>query len=145
MVEKATKFSTRFSLCVQCGSFCCLFVPSHILKRHTFRAKNGSHTCAIEKETRSRGKVTSPVQFKESEKLQKRVAEAALVSERAIRRILKNQDEQEEQDTSFGTSGEMHRTPKRFIEIDTFDKYVVRRTSHILFAKKENVQLLKHL
>jgi hypothetical protein len=70
---------------------------------------------------------------------------ATLVSERAIRRILKKQEEHEEQSTSFGTPGKIHSAPKRIIEIESFDKFVVRRTSHSFFEKEENVQLLKYL
>jgi hypothetical protein len=72
------------------------------------------------------------------------VAEATVMSERTSRRILKKQ-EHEEQGTSFGTLGKTQNAPKRIIEIDSFDKCVVRRTSHRFFAKEGNVQLLKYL
>jgi hypothetical protein len=73
------------------------------------------------------------------------VAEAIIVSERAIRRILKSLEEHEEQGNSFQTHGKMHSAPKRIIDLESFDKCVVRRTSHSFFAKEENVELLKYL
>jgi hypothetical protein len=77
--------------------------------------------------------------------VQKRAAEATGVSERTIRRILKERERHEEQGTSLGTPGKKHNVPKRVTEIDNFDKCVVRRAIHNFYAQEVTVPTIAKL
>jgi DeoR/GlpR family transcriptional regulator of sugar metabolism len=90
----------------------------------------------MKREARSQDEVTSPIYFKETQKVQLRAAEATGVSERTIRRNLKEREEHEEQGTSLATPGTKHNVPKRKTEIHNFDKCVVRRTIHNFYAQE---------
>ncbi|KDQ71559.1 hypothetical protein L798_09467 [Zootermopsis nevadensis] len=96
----------------------------------------------MKREARSKDKVTLPVYFKEIQKVQKRVSEATGVSERTIRRILK---EQEEQSTSFGMPGKKHDVPRRITETEDFDKCVVRCSIHNFYAQEGTVPTVAKL
>jgi hypothetical protein len=65
----------------------------------------------MKSEARSKDEVTSPIYFKETQKVQKRAEQATGVSERTIRRILKKRERHEEQGTSLGTPGKKHNVP----------------------------------
>jgi predicted transcriptional regulator len=84
----------------------------------------------MKREARSKDTVILPIYFKEIQKVQKRVAKATGVSERTIRRTLKEREKHEEQGTSHGTPGKKHNVPKRITVTDNFDKCVVRCTIH---------------
>jgi hypothetical protein len=73
------------------------------------------------------------------------VSEATGVSERTIKRILKERKEHEEQGTSFGMPGKKHNVPRRITEIDNLDKCVVRRTIHSLYAQEGTVPTIAKL
>jgi hypothetical protein len=66
------------------------------------------------------------------------MAEATLLSERTIRRILKNQEEHKAEDNSFAMPGRIHNAPERNIET-----FVIVSTSYKFFAEEGVVELLK--
>jgi hypothetical protein len=73
------------------------------------------------------------------------VAEVTGVSERTIKIILKEQEEHEEQGTSFGTTGKNHSVHKRIPEADNYDKCVVRHSNHNFYAQDGTVPTIVKL
>jgi prenyltransferase beta subunit len=69
----------------------------------------------MEKEAREAKRQVSEHYRKQQLKVQKRMEEAAKVSERRVIRIL---GEQKKQGTSFSSQGKTHKVPKRVIDID---------------------------
>jgi hypothetical protein len=70
-------------------------------------------------------------------KVQKRVEEASIVSERTVRRILGEQKKHEAQGTSFSSHGKRHKVPKRVTDIDDFDKFIIWLTIHEFYVQEK--------
>lgn len=61
-----------------------------------------------------------------------------------MKRILKEQEEYEEQGTSFGIPGKKQNLPKWITEIDNFDKCIVHATYN-LYSQEETVPAVTKL
>lgn len=78
-------------------------------------------------------------------KVQERVSAATKVPERTIRKIIKEGKQCEEEGTSFGTPGKVHRVPKRITDVDDFDKRVIRQTIYNFYINDKTVPTVSKL
>jgi hypothetical protein len=84
----------------------------------------------MKKEAREAKGQVSEQNRKQLLKVQKRVKETNIVSERTVRRILGQQKKYEAQGTSFSSHGKTHKQLKSVTDIDDFVQFVIRLTIH---------------
>ncbi|KAJ4445058.1 hypothetical protein ANN_06857 [Periplaneta americana] len=113
-------------------------VGTFVLCRQTREVVNNIHS--FMKSEAASGDFLIPLK-----KVQERVSAATKVPERTIRKIIKEGKQCEEEGTSFGTPGKVHRVPKRVTDVDDFDKRVIRQTIYNFYINDKTVPTVSKL